>query len=84
MRAALPGILQIACFDTAFHRSQPAIAQIIALPRRLTAQGIRRYGFHGLSYEYIADVLPQHLDAERADGRVIVAHLGKTAPQCAR
>jgi acetate kinase len=83
MRAALPGIPQIACFDTAFHRSQPAIAQIFALPRRLTAQGIRRYGFHGLSYEYIADVLPQHLDADRADGRVIVAHLGNGASMCA-
>jgi acetate kinase len=83
MRAALPGIPQIACFDTAFHRSQPAIAQIFALPRRLTAQGIRRYGFHGLSYEYIADVLPRHLPPEKADGRVIVAHLGNGASMCA-
>jgi acetate kinase len=83
MRAALPGIPQIACFDTSFHRSQPAIAQLFALPRRITAQGVRRYGFHGLSYEYIADVLPQHLDADRADGRVIVAHLGNGASMCA-
>jgi acetate kinase len=83
MRAALPGIPQIACFDTAFHRSQPQIAQLFALPRRITAQGVRRYGFHGLSYEYIADVLPQHLDAGRANGRVIVAHLGNGASMCA-
>ena len=83
MHAALPGIPQIACFDTAFHRTQPAIAQLFALPRRITAQGVRRYGFHGLSYEYIADVLPQHLDAARANGRVIVAHLGNGASMCA-
>ena len=83
LRAALPGVPQIACFDTAFHRSQPAIAQLFALPRRITAQGVRRYGFHGLSYEYIADVLPQHLDAARANGRVIVAHLGNGASMCA-
>ena len=82
MRAALPGIPQIACFDTAFHRSQPAIAQLFALPRRITEKGVRRYGFHGLSYEYIADVLPRHLDAERANGRVIVAHLGNGASMC--
>ncbi len=83
MRDALPGIPQIACFDTAFHRTQPAIAQLFALPRRITAQGVRRYGFHGLSYEYIADVLPQHLDEGRANGRVIVAHLGNGASMCA-
>ena len=82
MRAAMPGVPQIACFDTAFHRSQPPIAQLFALPRRITAQGVRRYGFHGLSYEFIADVLPQHLDAERANGRVVVAHLGNGASMC--
>ncbi len=82
MREALPGIPQVACFDTAFHRSQPPLAQLFALPRRITAQGVRRYGFHGLSYEYIADVLPQHL-GDRADGRVIVAHLGNGASMCA-
>lgn len=82
MQAALPSVPQIACFDTAFHRSQPAIAQLFALPRRITAQGVRRYGFHGLSYEYIADVLPQYL-GERADGKVIVAHLGNGASLCA-
>jgi acetate kinase len=83
MRAALPGVPQVACFDTAFHRSQPPIAQLFALPRRITAQGVRRYGFHGLSYEYIADVLPQHLPPAQADGRVIVAHLGNGASMCA-
>ena len=82
MRAALQDIPQVACFDTAFHRTQPAIAQLFALPRRITAQGVRRYGFHGLSYEYIADVLPQHLDDNRANGRVIVAHLGNGASMC--
>jgi acetate kinase len=83
MTAAMSGIPQIACFDTAFHRSQPEIAQLFALPRAITAQGVRRYGFHGLSYEYIAEVLPQHLDARRARGRVIVAHLGNGASMCA-
>jgi acetate kinase len=83
MRAALPGLPQVACFDTAFHRSQPDVAQLFALPRAITAEGVRRYGFHGLSYEYIADVLPQHLGDERANGRVIVAHLGNGASMCA-
>ena len=82
LRAALPDVPQTACFDTAFHRSQPAVAQLFALPRKYTAEGVRRYGFHGSSYEYIADVLPQHLGA-RADGRIIVAHLGNGASMCA-
>jgi acetate kinase len=82
MSAALAGVPQIACFDTAFHRTQPTLAQLFALPRRITAEGVRRYGFHGLSYEYIADVLPQHL-GEKADGKVIVAHLGNGASMCA-
>lgn len=82
MRAALPEVPQVACFDTAFHRSQPPVAQLFALPRKYTAEGVRRYGFHGSSYEYIADVLPQHLGA-RADGKVIVAHLGNGASMCA-
>jgi acetate kinase len=80
---ALAGIPQVACFDTAFHRTQPDVAQLFALPRKITAQGVRRYGFHGLSYEYIADVLPQHIDSGRAHGRVIVAHLGNGASMCA-
>ena len=82
MSTALPGVPQVACFDTAFHRSQPEVAQRFALPRHITGQGVRRYGFHGLSYEYIADVLPSHLP-ERARGRVVVAHLGNGASMCA-
>jgi acetate kinase len=77
-----PGLPQVGCFDTAFHRSQPALAITFALPRALSDQGIRRYGFHGLSYEYIARVLPDHLGAA-ADGKVVVAHLGHGASLCA-
>ncbi|MBI5899173.1 MAG: acetate/propionate family kinase [Rhodocyclales bacterium] len=80
---ALPGVPQVACFDTAFHRSQPELAQLFALPRAITAEGVRRYGFHGLSYEYIAEALPRHIDPARARGRVIVAHLGNGASMCA-
>ena len=83
MRQCLPEVPQVACFDTAFHRSQPEIAQLFALPRAITAQGVRRYGFHGLSYEYIAEALPMHLGQERANGRVVVAHLGNGASMCA-
>jgi acetate kinase len=63
--------------------ASPKLAQFFALPRAITAQGVRRYGFHGLSYEYIAEVLPQHLAPIRARGRVIVAHLGNGASMCA-
>jgi len=77
-----PDLAQIACFDTAFHRTQPRIAQLFALPRALTDEGIIRYGFHGLSYEYIADTLPKLL-GPTANGRVIVAHLGNGASMCA-
>ena len=77
-----PQLPQVACFDTAFHRSQQPLAQLFALPRRITAEGVRRYGFHGLSYEYIAQVLPEQL-GEQAEGRVIVAHLGNGASMCA-
>ncbi len=77
-----PELPQVACFDTAFHRTQPALARNYALPQELTAAGIRRYGFHGLSYQYIAGVLPEHLGAA-AGGRVIVAHLGNGASLCA-
>lgn len=83
LSAALPEVPQVACFDTAFHRSQPEIAQLFALPRAITAEGVRRYGFHGLSYEYIAEALPQHIDAARAKGRVVVAHLGNGSSMCA-
>jgi len=83
MGAALTGVPQVACFDTAFHRSQPELAQLFALPRKYTAEGVRRYGFHGLSYEYIAEALPDVLGTARAGGRVIVAHLGNGASMCA-
>jgi acetate kinase len=76
--AANPDLPQVACFDTAFHRSAPEIAQAFALPFALHDEGIRRYGFHGLSYEYIASVLPQRTP-EIAGGRVVVAHLGNGA-----
>ncbi|MEI9981749.1 MAG: acetate/propionate family kinase [Aliidongia sp.] len=78
-----PVLTQIACFDTAFHHTQPELATAFALPRGLTAEGIRRYGFHGLSYEYIASVLPDVLGPAAAEGRVIVAHLGNGASLCA-
>lgn len=78
----LPGIPQVACFDTSFHRGQPAVAELIPLPSELRQQGLQRYGFHGLSYEYIASVLPK-VAPEIADGRVIVAHLGSGASMCA-
>ncbi len=77
-----PHLPQVACFDTAFHRSQPPVAQRIALPRRFTEHGVCRYGFHGLSYEYIASVLPQ-LDPGAAAGKTVVAHLGHGASLCA-
>lgn len=78
-----PTLAQIACFDTAFHHSQPEVAATYALPSRLSAEGIRRYGFHGLSYEYIASVLPDLLGDATANGRVVVAHLGSGASMCA-
>ena len=77
--SALP---QVACFDTAFHVTQPWVARTFALPRALTESGLVRYGFHGLSYEFIASALPQ-IAGERADGRVVVAHLGSGASLCA-
>jgi len=75
----LPGVPQVACFDTSFHRGQPAVAELVPLPRAIRAGGVQRYGFHGLSYEYIASVLPDEL----ARGRVLVAHLGNGASLCA-
>lgn len=77
-----PALPQVACFDTSFHRTQPSVAQQFALPRKLTAEGIQRYGFHGLSYEYIASRLRQ-VDPRAATGRTVVAHLGNGASLCA-
>src|SRR4051812_44606850 len=80
--ASRPGLPQVACFDTAFHRGHSALADRYALPERFYAEGVRRYGFHGLSYEFIAerlaDVAPQV-----AKGRVIIAHLGSGSSMCA-
>ena len=78
----LPGVAQVACFDTSFHRGQPAVAEVVPLPASLCGDGLQRYGFHGLSYEYIASVLPDTAP-EIARGRVIVAHLGSGASLCA-
>jgi len=77
-----PALPQVACFDTAFHRNMPSLAQAFALPESITSRGVRRYGFHGLSYEYIAGALPA-VDADAARGRVVVAHLGNGASMCA-
>jgi acetate kinase len=82
VRARQPQLLQVACFDTAFHRGHPEIADRYALPESLYEEGVRRYGFHGLSYEYIADQLPE-LAPDIAQGRVVVAHLGSGASMCA-
>src|SRR6476660_4143162 len=78
----VPKLPQVACFDTAFHRSHGAVADHYAIPRQLHAEGVRRYGFHGLSYEYIAQAMRQ-VAPEIAGGRVIVAHLGSGASMCA-
>jgi acetate kinase len=78
----LPGVPEVACFDTAFHRTIPDVAQRFALPPRFAEAGVRRYGFHGLSYEYVASVLPQ-IDARAAAGRTVVFHLGNGSSMCA-
>jgi acetate kinase len=78
----LPGVPQVACFDTGFHAGQPAVARLVPLPQAVRDAGVQRYGFHGLSYEYIASVLP-HVAPDIASGRVVVAHLGSGASLCA-
>jgi acetate kinase len=80
--ARRPHLLQVACFDTAFHRGHPDVADRFAIPEELYAEGVRRYGFHGLSYEYIAQRLVE-IAPDIAKGRVIVAHLGSGASMCA-
>jgi acetate kinase len=77
-----PELQQVACFDTAFHRTAPEVEQAFAPPYALFEEGIRRYGFHGISYEYIASVLPERAP-EIANGRVVVAHLGNGCSACA-
>ena len=80
--AGRPGLTQVACFDTAFHHSLPEIARIFAVPRAMTEEGVRRYGFHGLSYEYISGKLRQDFP-ELAAKRLVAAHLGAGASLCA-
>jgi acetate kinase len=82
LAARAPDLPQIACFDTAFHRTNPELAQMFALPYALHEAGVRRYGFHGLSYEYIASRLPS-VDEKAATGRTVVLHLGNGASMCA-
>jgi acetate kinase len=82
LRQRQPQLPQVACFDTAFHRGHPEIADRYALPEQFYQEGVRRYGFHGLSYEYIAGRLPE-LAPDIAKGRVVVAHLGSGASMCA-
>ncbi len=82
LKAAQAGIPQVACFDTAFHRTMPEQAQLYALPPGLAEAGARRYGFHGLSYEYVAGRLAE-IDPSAAAGRTIVCHLGSGASLCA-
>ena len=81
-REAFPNATQIACFDTAFHRTMPRVNEIYAIPHEFYDQGVRRYGFHGLSYDYIASAL-READPTLAAGRVVVAHLGNGASLCA-
>ena len=77
-----PQLPQVACFDTAFHGGAPPVAQAFALPKSITDRGVRRYGFHGLSYEYISHVLPRY-DERAARGRTVVLHLGNGSSMCA-
>jgi acetate kinase len=77
-----PNLPQVACFDTAFHGGAPAVSHAFALPKAITDRGVRRYGFHGLSYEYIADVLPR-FDERAARGKTVVLHLGNGSSMCA-
>jgi acetate kinase len=86
VRERMPGVPQVACFDTSFHRGHPAVAQLVPLPEEIRRHGVQRYGFHGLSYEYVASVLPEvapEVAPAMAGGRVIVAHLGSGASLCA-
>ena len=78
----MPDVPQVACFDTGFHHGHSEVARLVPLPRELLEDGVERYGFHGISYEYIASILP-HVAPEVADKRVIVAHLGSGASLCA-
>ena len=76
LRERMPGLLQVVCFDTAFHRNLPRVAKMLAIPRRFQTHGVERYGFHGLSYAYLMEELGRCVGAEAANGRVILAHIG--------
>ena len=78
-RRRFPGLPQVACFDTAFHRDLPRVAQLLPIPRRYEAQGVRRYGFHGLSYAFLMEELERVAGAQAARGRIVLAHLGNGA-----
>ena len=78
-RVHYPKMLQVACFDTAFHRTMPRVAQLLPIPRRFEARGVQRYGFHGLSYAYLIEELARVAGTKAAKGRVILAHLGNGA-----
>jgi acetate kinase len=79
MQRQYPGVPQVACFDTAFHRGMPAVATLLPIPRRLAAKGVQRYGFHGLSYTFLVQELRRLGDSAASEGRVILAHLGSGA-----
>jgi acetate kinase len=79
---AAPSLAQVACFDTAFHRNQPYLAQLFALPRKFTETGVRRYGFHGLSYEFVTSRI-QEVSSQYTHSRIVIAHLGNGASLCA-
>jgi len=81
LQALHPTLLQVACFDTSFHHTQPNLAKLFGLPHHFWDEGVRRYGFHGLSYQYIAGILPE-LIGEKSRGRVVIAHLGHGASMC--
>ncbi len=83
LEKAFPGVPQVACFDTAFHRDLPQVAKMLPIPRKYFEQGVRRYGFHGLSYSYLMEELVRVAGADAAQGRVILAHLGAGASMAA-
>lgn len=83
LQAKFPKIMQVFCFDTSFHTTCNKLSQTFAIPKKLTEEGIRRYGFHGLSYEYIVSKFPEFLPKEKINGKIIVAHLGQGASMCA-
>lgn len=82
LRAKYPDILQVACFDTAFHATCNELTQLFAIPKWLTEEGVRRYGFHGLSYEYVVSQFDKYLPQEKADGKIIIMHLGQGTSMC--